>query len=116
MQSRKKHAEEDRPSLPKIMTDVDGSAALGSLMLMDFGTEHTDKTAVSSSKPLGGTRGPPKKTAHEKAPQIPSPPPMPSLAQMALEHANPEAYADYKSPTYSIYGFYEHERKSGSGY
>jgi hypothetical protein len=121
MQSRKKHAEDDRPTLPKIITEVDGSAALGSLMLMDFGAEQTDK------KPLVGTipnssklaRGPSKKTglrSDEKPPHIPSPPPMPSLAQMAMEHADPEAYEDYKSPTYSIYGFYEHERKSGSGY
>ncbi|KAF8238585.1 hypothetical protein L208DRAFT_1387261 [Tricholoma matsutake] len=122
MQSRERRAEEDRPSLPKIITEVDGSAALGSLMLMDFGVEQTDKKGTSSSKLSGGTmntpRGPPKKPAlrnDEKPPHIPSPPPIPSLAQMALQHANPDAYGDYRSPTYSIYGFYEHERKSGSG-
>jgi len=130
-QSRKKQAilaqidaeeEEDRLSLPKIITEVDGSAALGSLMLMDFGVELPAKKGASPFKPLDGTttssklaRGPPKKTAlrnDEKPPHIPPPPPLPSLAQMAMEYANPQAYADYKSPTYSIYGLYEHERKS----
>jgi len=43
---------------------------------------------------------------------VPSPPPIPSLAQMALAHTNPEDYADYRSPTYSIYGLYEADRKS----
>ena len=122
MQSRKKHAEEDRPSLPKIFTDLDGSAALGSLMLMDFGVEQTDKKAAASSISVATTpsklpKGLTKVAArnNEKTPHIPSPPLMPSLAQMALENDNPETYADYRSPTYSIYGFYEHERKSGMG-
>ncbi|XP_006458057.1 hypothetical protein AGABI2DRAFT_115076 [Agaricus bisporus var. bisporus H97] len=48
----------------------------------------------------------------DRPPRVPSPPPLPSLAQMALEHGNPEGYADYRSPTYSIYNLYENDRKS----
>ncbi|KAF9052865.1 hypothetical protein BJ165DRAFT_1443570 [Panaeolus papilionaceus] len=48
----------------------------------------------------------------DKPPRVPSPPALPSLTQMGLEHNNPEAYANYRSPTYSIYGFYEGDRKS----
>jgi hypothetical protein len=51
----------------------------------------------------------------DKPPRVPSPPPMPSLTQMGLEHRNPEAYAEYRSPTYSIYGLYESDRKSRAG-
>lgn len=46
-------------------------------------------------------------------PRVPSPPPLPSLSQMALAQHNPEAYANYRSPTYSLYGLYENpDRKS----
>ena len=46
-------------------------------------------------------------------PRVPSPPPLPSLSQMALAQHNPEAYANYRSPTYSLYGLYESpDRKS----
>lgn len=62
------------------------------------------KFIVASSKNEGRT--------DDKPPRVPSPPPLPSLAQMALEHNNAEAYADYRSPTYSIYNLYEADRKS----
>ncbi|KAJ3550991.1 hypothetical protein NMY22_g75 [Coprinellus aureogranulatus] len=45
-------------------------------------------------------------------PRVPSPPPLPSLTQMALAHSNPEAYSNYRSPTYSIYGLYGPEKKA----
>jgi hypothetical protein len=114
-------AVEDLPSLPKIVTDAGGSAALGSLMLMDFGAEPTvNNMGTSPTKPLGSNSTTPlKKSAPRndgRPPRVPSPPPLPSLAQMALEHADPQAYANYKSPTYSIYGLYEHDRKSGAPY
>jgi hypothetical protein len=49
----------------------------------------------------------------DKPPRVPSPPPLPSLTQMGLAHSNPEAYASYRSPTYSLYGLYESpDRKS----
>ncbi|KAJ7709818.1 hypothetical protein B0H17DRAFT_1029360 [Mycena rosella] len=95
---------------------LDATAALGSLMLMDFSGEksavHLDLTSTSSATLV------PKKTASrsdDKPPRVPSPPPLPSLTQMGLEHANPEAYAEYRSPTYSIYGLYETDRKSRVG-
>ncbi|KAF9053792.1 hypothetical protein BDZ89DRAFT_1056352 [Hymenopellis radicata] len=49
-------------------------------------------------------------------PRVPSPPPLPSLTQMGLEHSNPVGFADYRSPTYSICGLYEDERKSRTSY
>ena len=51
---------------------------------------------------------------YDRPPRVPSPPPLPSLAQMALSHSNPEAYSNYRSPTYSIYGLYGPERKSNA--
>ncbi|OAX38922.1 hypothetical protein K503DRAFT_856362 [Rhizopogon vinicolor AM-OR11-026] len=54
-----------------------------------------------------------KKRVEDKPPRVPSPPLLPSLAQMGLAHTNPEAYTDYHSPTYSIYGLYDGDRKSG---
>jgi hypothetical protein len=106
----------DEHRLPAASPTVGPTAALGSLMLMDFGGEsavHLDLTSTSSMT-LG-----PKRTvsrSDDKPPRVPSPPPLPSLTQMGLQHANPEAYAEYRSPTYSIYGLYETaDRKSRVG-
>jgi hypothetical protein len=41
----------------------------------------------------------------DRPPRVPSPPVLPSLAQMAMAHAN-EDYGEYRSPTYSLYGLY----------
>jgi len=49
--------------------------------------------------------------AGDKPPRVPSPPPLPSLAQMALEQHNPIAYAEYRSPTYSIYNLYDDNQR-----
>jgi hypothetical protein len=96
----------DDNGLPASPT-VDATAALGNLMLMDFGGagESMVNLASASSAALAA-----KKTvsrSDDKPPRVPSPPPLPSLAQMGLEHTDPEAYANYRSPTYSIYGLYE---------
>lgn len=107
-------------------TSMDTSTALGNLMLMDFGTKTTlagkygddfeeepgQVCRVSSKKTLTGSTTMRSIKGNDKPPRVPSPPPLPSLAQMGLEHANPQGYADYKSPTYSIYGLYEEGRKS----
>ena len=61
---------------------------------------------------LGSRRNIPPLRTMDKAPRVPSPPPLPSLTQMGLAHNNPESYANYRSPTYSIYGFYENDRMS----
>lgn len=106
------------------------TAALGSLMMVDFSAS-TSKGSLVNIRPCeaarerqraGETGSTPRGTAPQKAslkkrvedkpPRVPSPPPLPSLAQMALNHANPDAYADYHSPTYSIYGLYDGDRKS----
>jgi hypothetical protein len=85
---------QQKPTASVAMSTVDTSTALGSLMLMGFGT--TDRSLSSlATVPL-----------HDKPPRVPSPPPMLSLAQMGLENANPEAFVDYRSPTYSIFGLY----------
>ncbi|THH33947.1 hypothetical protein EUX98_g206 [Antrodiella citrinella] len=95
---------------------MEASARLGNLML----TEFQSMTSLPSTRAMpqaGGTTSKPraplvKKKTDDKPPRVPSPPPLPSLAQMALSHTNPDAYADYRSPTYSIYGLYEADRKS----
>ncbi|KAF5380887.1 hypothetical protein D9615_004021 [Tricholomella constricta] len=125
-----------RPSLPVISTAMDASAALGSLMLLDSSGQkaRADHAAASSGKRMSKTvlskpaevGGAGARSAapalrrngsrsDDKPPSIPLPAPLPSLSQMGLEHANPQAYADYRSPTYSIFGLYGSERKSGLG-
>ncbi|KAG6874217.1 hypothetical protein C0995_003763 [Termitomyces sp. Mi166 len=133
--------DDHRPSLPIISTAMDASAALGSLMLMDFAGNatrlddlSTKRLSVTSlNKAASGGAGAKSgqdpslvKTPtsskrnslrnNDKPPSIPLPELLPSLEQMGLEHANPQAYADYRSPTYSIYGLYGGDRKSGAGY
>ncbi|KAJ8502907.1 hypothetical protein ONZ45_g11329 [Pleurotus djamor] len=82
---------------------LDASSALGNLMLMDYGTS---KSLANLSSLDGGYH-------HlDKPPRVPSPPPLPSLAQMGLERSLPEAFASYRSPTYSIFGLYEPEERS----
>ena len=97
---------------------LDAGARLGKLMMGDF----QSMGSLPSTRNVGdgSTGGPPRvpgkgvqrKRVEEKPPRVPSPPPMPSLAQMAMSHGNPQAFEDYRSPTYSIYGLYEAERKS----
>ncbi|KAG2157210.1 hypothetical protein DEU56DRAFT_968925 [Suillus clintonianus] len=122
--------------VPKAMLNYDkatspDSAALGSLMMVDFAASKSTASLVNirpseaarearEAQPQGGQssggssqpKTSMKKRAEDRPPRVPSPPPLPSLAQMALAHANPEAYAEYHSPTYSIYGLYDADRKS----
>ncbi|KAJ3889430.1 hypothetical protein GG344DRAFT_78794 [Lentinula edodes] len=92
---------------------VDTSTALGSLMLVDFGTTVSGLAArLGDSIEFSSSKKVPLQTQHDMPPRVPSPPHLPSLAQMGLEHANPEAYAEYRSPTYSIFGLYGEDRKS----
>jgi hypothetical protein len=101
------------------------TAALGSLMMVDFAASKSTASLVNirpseaarAREGQGGTytgtgKSSLKKRVEDKPPRVPSPPPIPSLAQMAMQHADPEGYADYHSPTYSIYGLYDGERKS----
>ncbi len=98
---------------------TEASARLGNLMLAEFtsmASLPSTRTVAGAGVPASASKGRvvPRKNvrADDRPPRVPSPPPMPSLAQMAMAHANPEEYADYRSPTYSIYGLYEAERKS----
>ncbi|KAF8921195.1 hypothetical protein CPB85DRAFT_1269791 [Mucidula mucida] len=109
---------------------LDTGTALGSLMLnMDFGA--TNRSLATLAGKLGeniSTYGEPlgssatlavnqsKGKALDRPPRVPSPPPLPSLTQMGLEHSDPVGFADYRSPTYSICGLYEDERKSRTSY
>jgi len=106
-----------RPQSQTLSPGTEASARLGNLMLAEF----SSMTSMPSARTLPGTgeaavggarNKSTRKRTEDKPPRVPSPPPMPSLAQMALSHTNPEEYADYRSPTYSIYGLYEADRKS----
>ncbi|KAL5532599.1 hypothetical protein ACEPAF_4373 [Sanghuangporus sanghuang] len=85
-------------------------AALGDLMLQDFPSAATFNS-LRSGDPFAGepaVKKSAKSRINDRPPRVPSPPPLPSLSQMALANADP----DYHSPTYSIYGLYEAQRKS----
>lgn len=105
------------PSSRSIVTMESGSSLLGSSN-QSFDTLEK-LSGVLENEGTRKTKRLKKKTGRrdsDKPPRVPSPPPLPSLTQMGLEHANPEAYSNYRSPTYSIYGLYDGERKSGIGY
>ena len=106
-----------------------GIPGSGTLMKMEFGISQMSLSGLAldgdendnnipyseSEEGLGSRRNVPitmPSRAMDKAPRVPSPPPLPTLTQMGLAHNNPESYANYRSPTYSIYGFYENDRMS----
>ncbi|KAH9854223.1 hypothetical protein C2E23DRAFT_776410 [Lenzites betulinus] len=101
---------------------MEASARLGNLMLAEFTSMASLPSTRTVANGQGGmstsgskSRVVPRKNVgggDDRPPRVPSPPPLPSLAQMAMAHANTQEYADYRSPTYSIYGLYEAERKS----
>ncbi|TFY72689.1 hypothetical protein EVG20_g356 [Dentipellis fragilis] len=97
---------------------TEASAALGNLMLSDYRASKHIAVTSPDDKPNGEQSPRVRIRTDDKPPRVPSPPPMPSLAQMALAHTNPADFADYRSPTYSIYGLYDPDRTSraGSGY
>ena len=118
---RKRNPSDRKPveTIPRPTSAVMESGLPGSetLMKMEFGVSQmslsrlaldgeeneTGRMNVSITLPL---------RTMDKPPRVPSPPPLPSLTQMGLAHNNPESYANYRSPTYSIYGFYENDRMS----
>ena len=96
---------------------LDATARLGKLMLGEFQSTNSVSAArpapaVTSNAGQRAKQPVARKRVEEKPPRVPSPPPMPSLAQMALQHSNPQDFEDYRSPTYSIYGLYDPDRKS----
>ncbi|KIK08284.1 hypothetical protein K443DRAFT_672774 [Laccaria amethystina LaAM-08-1] len=105
------------PSSGSIVTMESGSSLSGS---SNQSFDNLEKlSGVLENESTRKTKRLKKKTGcrdSDKPPRVPSPPPLPSLTQMGLEHTNPEAYSNYRSPTYSIYGLYDGERKSGMGY
>ncbi|KAM5535166.1 hypothetical protein V8D89_011102 [Ganoderma adspersum] len=112
---------------------MEASARLGNLMLAEFTNSMvslpSSRAVVAPSASVlanphsraAGRPAVPRKNVNayagvqrmdDRPPRVPSPPHIPSLAQMAMAHTNPQGYEDYRSPTYSIYGLYEAERKS----
>ncbi|RPD66130.1 hypothetical protein L227DRAFT_570049 [Lentinus tigrinus ALCF2SS1-6] len=124
--TRHKNGMHSRVHSEAMSPGTEASARLGNLMLAEF----TSMASLPSTRTVAGVptsgskaRVVPRKNvnanagvsisrADDRPPRVPSPPPLPSLAQMAMAHANPDEYNDYRSPTYSIYGLYEAERKS----
>ncbi|KAH9483917.1 hypothetical protein JR316_0003395 [Psilocybe cubensis] len=108
-----KRTVEPVPDVPVILpTQMVGSKSNGSLTSMNFGASQMSLTNLVLEQ--ASEQHEPQVHKTDKPPRVPSPPPLPSLTQMALAHSNPEAYANYRSPTYSLYGLYEgvSDRKS----
>lgn len=96
---------------------TEASARLGKFMMGEFqsmASLPSTKAFTNNAAPGPSTRTKPvtRKRVEELPPRVPSPPPLPSLAQMAMAHTNIDDYDTYRSPTYSIYGLYEADRKS----
>lgn len=114
---KRRHQVESVPDIPVIVPEQ--STARNGLMSMDFRVSQmslSELTMGSSQEDDGGStqdidhRNQYKREPAQNIdmpPRVPSPPPLPSLAQMALSQHNPEEYANYRSPTYSLYGLYE---------
>lgn len=125
------------PPVPSIshLPDHDTGLALGNLMLADYSvtsrslvtmgkkgpsysrfsqSQAPSEVDIPSSNSFRIPRKAPRHSISEDPPRVPSPPPIPSLTQMAFEQSNPNGFSEYRSPTYSIYDFYRtgNDRKS----
>ncbi|KDR81686.1 hypothetical protein GALMADRAFT_239809 [Galerina marginata CBS 339.88] len=101
-----KRAGEAVPDVPVIVPMQQEGGSTGTLMGMDFGVSQMSLSGLALDVKSEATEREPVRNA-DKPPRVPSPPPLLSLAQMGLEQHNPEAFANYRSPTYSLYGLYE---------
>ena len=126
---KKRNPSDRKPveTIPVIESEMPGS---GTLKIMELGLSQMSLSVLAldgnenekgrlripeAGEGIGSRRNVPitlPSRTMDKAPRVPSPPPLPSLTQMGLAHSNPESYANYRSPTYSIYGFYENDRMS----
>ncbi|KZT28443.1 hypothetical protein NEOLEDRAFT_1129217 [Neolentinus lepideus HHB14362 ss-1] len=115
------HPMPTRKPVPEPSPPLEASASLGNLMLNGFETPLQSQIFEQSKSSSGLIEEPAHfkyqaTSSSDKPPRVPSPPPMQSLAQMAMQHASPDEYAGYSCPTYSIYGYYTgEERKSRYG-
>ncbi|KAJ3495531.1 hypothetical protein NLJ89_g10611 [Agrocybe chaxingu] len=119
--------------VPDVPVIVPTEKTTNSLMTMEFGVSQMSLSALTLEPASEGGAGrveghreadrmdaqvnaasqPPLSRHVDKPPRVPSPPPLLSLTQMGLQQHNPEAFASYRSPTYSLYGLYEGpDRKS----
>jgi hypothetical protein len=87
---------------PEYSQDSQGSGGDGE----DISDEIPGMAARRLSVMNGRAREQPLKRTDDRPPRVPSPPVLPSLAQMAMAHANGQDYGEYRSPTYSLYGLY----------
>ncbi|CAA7271632.1 unnamed protein product [Cyclocybe aegerita] len=120
-------------AVPDVPVIVPTEKATSSFMTMEFGVSQMSLSALALEPASEGGTGrmdghrepdrmdaqfnaasqPPSSRHADKPPRVPSPPPLLSLTQMGLQQHNPEAFASYRSPTYSLYGLYEGpDRKS----
>lgn len=117
------------PDVPVLVPTAYGGGSADSLMGMNFGVSQMslsglalgrvsegdeERDAEESASSSSSSRS--VRAVVDKAPRVPSPPPLPSLAQMGLARNNPDAYDNYRSPTYSLYGLYQTaDRRSFAG-
>lgn len=117
---KKKNANDRKPAeispdLPVIVPMDEVMDSNDAVMPLSLGASEASLAGLPLSSDNYGAAGPSSLLSRnlDKPPRVPSPPPLPSLTQMGLAHSNPEAYANYRSPTYSLYGLYESsDRKS----
>ncbi|KAF8965255.1 hypothetical protein BDZ97DRAFT_1812843 [Flammula alnicola] len=127
---RKKNPSDRKPveSVPDVpvIVPMEKPGSTDTLMGMSFGVSQMSLTGLALESASEGEEGREAESSMsssasslhmprtmDKAPRVPSPPPLPSLAQMGLARSNPEAYDNYRSPTYSLYGLYQSaDRKS----
>jgi len=106
---------ETSPDVPVVVPMDEAMDINDALMPLSLGASEASLMEQPLSSDDYGAVGPSSLVSRnlDKPPRVPSPPPLPSLTQMGLAHSNPEAYANYRSPTYSLYGLYENpDRKS----
>jgi hypothetical protein len=75
----------------------------------DYGQDNQGDEENMAARRLSGmnrAREQQMKRTGDRPPRVPSPPMLPSLAQMAMAHTNGQDYSEYRSPTYSLYGLY----------
>jgi hypothetical protein len=117
--------ERRRERAKQTKSTIEAKTALGALMLTDFGASTTSKSLrtlgnaeAQATVPSKPSRWPVRAGSpdgeRDRPPRVPSPPPLPSLEQMAMAKANPEAYAAYRSPTYSLYACYGEDARKRS--
>jgi hypothetical protein len=107
-------ATDGRKNIPG--SPIDPGMRLGNMMISDYPeTSSSTKPLRIPRDSLGGPQTQRIRLVDDKPPRVPSPPPMPSLVQMAMAHNNGLDYDTYRSPTYSLYDMYANTRSVYGG-